>query len=117
MMLFVLLAMLASQIFVLTTNANSLFIPNNVCLDVSSGRVYISRDVVFDENVFSFAAPHPNTGTRLKQDILLLPSSTPLQEDDANFVDHIVPIVSSTNVLLGGEVAKENRGEMVIRTL
>jgi histone deacetylase 1/2 len=69
------------------------------CLDVSTGRVYISRDVVFDENVFPFVALHPNAGTRLKQDILLLPSSTPLQEDDANFVDHIVPIVSSTNVL------------------
>jgi histone deacetylase 1/2 len=24
------------------------------CLDVSTGRVYISRDVVFDENIFSF---------------------------------------------------------------
>jgi hypothetical protein len=81
------------------------------CLDVSTGRVYISRDVVFDENVFPFAALHPNAGTRLKQDILLLPSSTSLQEDDANFVDHIVPIVSSTNVLQGGEVAEENRRE------
>jgi hypothetical protein len=81
------------------------------CLDVSTGRVYISRDVVFDENVFPFAALHPNAGTRLKQDILLLPSSTPPQEDDANFVDHIVPIVSSTNVLQGGEVAEENKRE------
>jgi hypothetical protein len=81
------------------------------CLDVPIGRVYISRDVVFDENVFPFAALHPNAGTRLKQDILLLPSSTSLQEDDANFVDHIVPIVSSTNVLQGGEVAEENRRE------
>jgi hypothetical protein len=81
------------------------------CLDVSTGRVYISRDVVFDENAFPFAALHPNAGTRLKQDILHLPSSTPLQEDDANFVDHIVPIVSSTNVLQGGEVAEENGRE------
>jgi hypothetical protein len=81
------------------------------CLDVSTGRVYISRDVVFDENVFPFAALHPNAGTRLKQDILLLPSSTSLQEDDSNFVDHVVPIVSSTNVLQGGEVAEENRTE------
>jgi hypothetical protein len=50
--------------------------------------------VVFDENVFPFVALHPNAGIRLKQDILLLPSSTtPPQEDDANFDDHIVPIV------------------------
>jgi hypothetical protein len=24
------------------------------CLDLSSGRIYISRDVVFDENIFPF---------------------------------------------------------------
>ena len=29
------------------------------CLDVSSGRVYISRDVVFDESVFPFSQLHP----------------------------------------------------------
>jgi histone deacetylase 1/2 len=32
------------------------------CLDVSTGRIYISRDVVFDEQVFPFAALHPNAG-------------------------------------------------------
>jgi histone deacetylase 1/2 len=79
------------------------------CLYVSIGHVYISRDVVFDENVFPFLALHPNAGTHLKQDILLLPSSTtPPQEDDANSNDHIVPIVSSTNVLQDGEVTEEN---------
>jgi histone deacetylase 1/2 len=30
------------------------------CLDIKSGRVYISRDVVFDETVFPFADLHPN---------------------------------------------------------
>jgi hypothetical protein len=70
------------------------------CLVVSTGRVYISRDVFFDENVFPFVALHPNASARLKQDILLLPSFTTLpQEDDANFDDPIVPIVSCTNVL------------------
>jgi histone deacetylase 1/2 len=44
------------------------------CLDVSSGRIYISRDVVFDENVFPFASLCPNTGALIKQEILLLPS-------------------------------------------
>ena len=32
------------------------------CLDVTSGRVYISRDVVFDEGVFPFARLNPNAG-------------------------------------------------------
>jgi hypothetical protein len=28
------------------------------CLDVSSGRVYVSRDVTFDENIFPFSHLH-----------------------------------------------------------
>jgi histone deacetylase 1/2 len=35
------------------------------CLDPSTGRVYISRDVVFDEIVFPFASLNPNAGKRL----------------------------------------------------
>jgi histone deacetylase 1/2 len=42
------------------------------CLDVSSGRVYISRDVVFDETVFPFANLHPNASVLLSQKNLLL---------------------------------------------
>jgi hypothetical protein len=45
------------------------------CLDASSGRIYISRDVVFDENVFSFSKLHPNVDSRLHSKILLLPPS------------------------------------------
>ena len=44
------------------------------CLDVPTGRVYISRDVVFDESVFPFASLHPNAGALLRKEILLLPS-------------------------------------------
>jgi histone deacetylase 1/2 len=36
------------------------------CLDVTSGRVYISRDVVFDETVFPFSKLHPNAGSLLR---------------------------------------------------
>ena len=45
------------------------------CLDVATERVYISRDVVFDETKFPFASLHPNAGALLKQEILLLPPS------------------------------------------
>lgn len=45
------------------------------CLDISTGRVYISRDVVFDENIFPFERLHANAGARLRSEILLLPSS------------------------------------------
>ena len=43
------------------------------CLDVSIGRVYISRDVVFDETKFPFADLPPNAGARLREEILLSP--------------------------------------------
>jgi histone deacetylase 1/2 len=44
-------------------------------LDVASGRVYISREVVFDENIYHFTSLHPNAGARLRSEILLLPPS------------------------------------------
>jgi hypothetical protein len=67
------------------------------CLDISTGRVYISRDVVFDENVFPFAQLHPNAGSRLREEILLLPHSPLTTTGDANIDDYmplpVVPVV------------------------
>jgi hypothetical protein len=45
------------------------------CLDISSGRIYISRDVTFDEQVFPFGELHANAGARLRAEIELLPST------------------------------------------
>jgi hypothetical protein len=44
-------------------------------VDISIGRVYISRDVVFDKTVFLFSTLHPNAGARLRSEISLLPPS------------------------------------------
>jgi hypothetical protein len=44
------------------------------CLEVSSGRVFVSRDVIFDEQVFSFMELQSNAGARLRTEIGLLPS-------------------------------------------
>jgi hypothetical protein len=44
------------------------------CLEVSTGRVYISRDVIFDENVFPFAFLHPNARACLRSEIINLSS-------------------------------------------
>lgn len=43
------------------------------CLDISTGRVYISRDVVFDESIFPFSELHENAGAQLRAEINLLP--------------------------------------------
>jgi hypothetical protein len=44
-------------------------------LDVSTGHVYISHDVVFDEEVFSFSKLHANAGAWLRAKISLLPQA------------------------------------------
>jgi hypothetical protein len=59
------------------------------CLDISTGRIYISRDVVFDENCFPFADLHPNAGAQLRQEILLLPSHLCNPRDVRCHVPHI----------------------------
>lgn len=46
------------------------------CLEPSSGRVYISRDVVFDESIFPFSELHPNARALLQKELLLLPNSS-----------------------------------------
>lgn len=69
------------------------------CLDLSSGRVYISRDVIFDETIFPFSSLRPNAGRRLQQEISLLPPS--LQHSDiitgygGQHVDNHVPTCST----------------------
>jgi hypothetical protein len=42
------------------------------CLDISTRRVYIFRDVVFDERIFPFVDLHANDDTRLRSEIELL---------------------------------------------
>jgi hypothetical protein len=73
----ILLDVHAGPIFDHLTLTNSNSGPNNVflgcssmhkgfkCLDVAAGRVYISRNVVFDESVYLFSKLNPNTGVRL----------------------------------------------------
>jgi hypothetical protein len=43
-----------------------------MCLELKTGRVYISRDVVFDEQIFPFEDLHGNAGAKLRQQISLL---------------------------------------------
>ncbi|XP_071680293.1 uncharacterized protein [Lolium perenne] len=83
------------------------------CLDVSTGRVYVSRDVVFDEKVFPFASLRPNAGALLKKEILLLPTSLTSNSHGVaqHTDDHMSPIIPVPYVLQNPENAAENRVE------
>jgi hypothetical protein len=47
------------------------------CLDLSTGQIYTSRDVVFDELVFPFSALNPNAGPTLRAEAALHPTLFP----------------------------------------
>lgn len=53
-----------------------------------TGRIYISRDVVFDEEIFPFSKLHDNAGARLRAEIFLLPSD--LVNAGVEYVDNHV---------------------------
>jgi hypothetical protein len=57
------------------------------CLDVSTGRIYVSRDVVFDEAVFPFKDLHPNAGALLRKEIILLDKTLYNVEQGDEIVD------------------------------
>jgi hypothetical protein len=72
------------------------------CLEVATGRVYVSRDVVFDDAMFPFQTLHPNAGALLPREILLLePALTYFDQGGDNSTDphaanfHTNPVSSS----------------------
>ncbi|CAA0836591.1 Unknown protein [Striga hermonthica] len=54
------------------------------------GRLYISRDVVFDENIFPFTDLQPNAGPRLRSEVLLLPHSLQPATGIITAPDHVI---------------------------
>lgn len=76
------------------------------CLDISTGWVYISQDIVFDEQVFPFSTLHPNIGAQLRAEINLLPPElvssrgTMLQAPDSGLCSNQIP---SENSALEGD--------------
>ena len=86
------------------------------CLDVSTRRVYISHDVVFDESKFPFADLHPNAGALLRQEILLLPTHLSGVDQGGNNCDDQLltnPLTDDVHEPCGvtGENSEENREE------
>ena len=76
------------------------------CLDITARRVYISRDVVFDETVFPFAKLNPKAGASIRSEVLLLsenPSSLPLDHGDEHIAnDHLGNSHENSAINFGG---------------
>jgi hypothetical protein len=66
------------------------------CLDIHTGRIFVSRDVVFDENIFHFKELHSNAGALLRRDILLLDSSLHNFEQEGELIDGTI-LANPTN--------------------
>ena len=84
------------------------------CLDVSTDRVYISCDVVFDETMFPFVDLHPNVGALLRHEILLLHSHLTGfdQRGDNNCVDPSLTNPHNRVHELYGNATEEIDGEI-----
>jgi hypothetical protein len=88
------------------------------CLNVVEGRVYVSRDVVFDETVYPFSKLNPNAGARLRGEIQLLSSNSTFMPSSASgdelIVDstanmHVIPMPTNASCLSVN--VKKNLGE------
>jgi hypothetical protein len=69
------------------------------CLDIPSGHVYISRNIIFDEVVFPFADLHPTAGAHYTAEVLHLLGPTPPDETDLSMTN-----VSSHAFCLPGSI-------------
>jgi hypothetical protein len=81
------------------------------CLDVSGDRIYISRDVLFDETVYPFSKLNPNAGTRLCAEVLLLPThlQTSIVSQDESLDDSCANMpTNSTNVVVESDNCTKN---------
>jgi hypothetical protein len=63
-------------------------------LDISSVRIYISCDVIFDESIFWFASLNSNVGAPYHSDVLLLPPSQTGDNGTTNMTEVITVSVS-----------------------
>ena len=83
------------------------------CLDPKTGRIYVSRDVVFDETVYPFSQLHPNAGARLRAELDLLPDvlKNPSHEfGTANVLDQCMVNSNPTNVVPSSSSAVDVTG-------
>ena len=74
------------------------------CLDRSTGRIYISRDVVFDKTVFPYATPGVNIDLSTLEKSITFPSDEPVTSDcmrkyDLSYLDTNAPVPCGADVV------------------
>lgn len=79
------------------------------CFDISTGRIYISRNVMFDEAVFPFANLHPNVGAQLRKEIIILPDSLCNPVDENCFASNVTNATNTPG--LSDDTQAENSAE------
>lgn len=88
------------------------------CLDIASGRVYRSRDVVFDENIFPFSSLNPNATARFHSESNLLSPNllSSSSSGDANTHDNSANVLpsSATNHLSSVQKNSAENGAFVL---
>jgi hypothetical protein len=74
------------------------------CLDPTSGRVYISRDVVFDEAMFPFEKLNANAGRRIQNEINFLHPTLVNPYTRGDYTDDYVPNSPNNPAVFGEEI-------------
>jgi hypothetical protein len=74
------------------------------CLDRSTGRIYISRDVVFDESVFPYATPGAKIDLPSLYEAITYPTSEPATSDhtrkyDLSYLTTDIPVVATVDAV------------------
>jgi histone deacetylase 1/2 len=85
------------------------------CLDRSTGRIYISRDVVFDESVFPFATPGVTVDVASLKEALSFPSDepatdVPVQNYDLTYLATYPPVFCAPPVQVPASAVAEPDG-------
>ena len=81
------------------------------CLDIATGRIYISRDITFDGNIFPFSELHPNAGSRLCSEINLL-HPTLSNSGEENVVDQYANTTNSFSGSVTENAGANTAGDM-----
>jgi hypothetical protein len=80
------------------------------CLNISEGRVYVSRDVILDETVYPFSKLNPNAGARLREELSLIPT---FDRDGVCLTNPALINISNQHVEIAEPIAGSDSGQRI----